>query len=370
MKILYALPFFYPYEVGGAEISTRLFAEGLAKRGHEIIILTLNFKKLKNEVEEFKKNIKIYRVMFPFPHKGISPFLDSCLFQFYLFVSTLLTIRRFNPDVVHIQSSQFIPGVFFASKLHNKKIFLTVRDHGYAFSFGYLKNIYNRLQNKLLVFLLPYIFLTSFFMCNLRSACIKKMDRIFPVSYSMKEFIKKRLKIPDEKFKVIYMPLPECVLKWKSKYKPSNKIRFLYIGRLEKTKGIDLLLKVFAILERKYPNVELHVVGNSNLQYYKKMTTNLGIKNVIFYGKVPNEKIGYYYDNADAVVIPSIREEPLSRVLIESVYLKKFVIAFDKGGNKEMIKENGIIVKKANKWCLLKGLENFVKRFKSINILF
>jgi len=361
MNILYVIPFFKPHEAGGAEISTYLHAEMLSKN-HKVVVLTPNYRRFSDEISTENKNFIIYRFAFPFKPKRIMVFFDSCMFQFHLFLQTFFVIKQFDIDLVHIQSSSMIPGPFFASKLLGKKMIITIRDHGYEFRKEGLKNELRKFSGIKSI-LKPWIVFMIFFNHNLRKFCIKNMDKIITVSKYMRDCVIRRLGIEQDKITVSYMLRPEEFEK-SGVSKKNGKYRLLFLGRLDKAKGIELLLKAFNLLNQK--NIELLIVGNSNVEYYKNFVKNLGIKNVMFSGKVPHKEVKSLYEKADTVVVSSLRGEPLSRVLIEAGCLGKPVIATDRGGSREVVidKKTGILVKDITPSGLAKGIDYVIKNPK------
>ena len=101
---------------------------------------------------------------------------------------------------------------------------------------------------------------------------------------------------------------PNGSFKKKFGIKEEEKI-ILFVGRINKIKGIDLLVKAFAKVSKELDNVKLVVVGPDDgyLGMLKKMIKSLGIENNILitgplYGR---DKLEAYVD-ASIVVCPSI----------------------------------------------------------------
>ncbi len=357
MKILYVTSFFKPYEIGGAEISTRLYSK-LLSREKKVVVLTPNYKNFSGRTNLENRNLVICRFAFPLRPKRIMAFFDTCVFQLYLFLQTFIAIKRFRPDLIHIQSSSMILGPFFASRLLGKKCVMTIRDHGYEFT---IKNLRNELRKfpGIKGILKPWIVVIVFLNLNLRKFCIKRMNRIVTVSNYMKYCLTERLGMKYDKIRVCYMLKPQWI---KSKTgKKEKKYSLLFLGRLDRAKGIELLLESFKLLKQK--NIELLIAGNSNVEYYRNFVKNLNIKNVVFLGKIPHKDTNSVYEKADAITVPSLRGEPLSRVLIEAGYLGKPVIATDRGGNSEVIidKKTGILVRDVKPSGFARGLEYVIK---------
>lgn len=134
-----------------------------------------------------------------------------------------------------------------------------------------------------------------------------------------------------------------------------NKV-LLYVGRLAPQKGVLEAIKAFKLAN--FSNVTFVIVGDtsgssltSDISYVtklKKEVANLESQ-IILVGSVSQEEIPAWYLMADALVVPSIGEEGLPKVITESLAMGCPVIATDRGGNWELIRneENGWYLKDA-----------------------
>ena len=115
--------------------------------------------------------------------------------------------------------------------------------------------------------------------------------------------------------------------------KRSNYI--LYVGRLEKQKGLEMLLQAFSMLENN--NIELFLVGNgSKKTELRKMSESLGIDSMIRFIPFTTE-IDSYYKNAVCTVLTSYFEG-FPNVLIESIACGTPVVSYDlPSGPKDII---------------------------------
>ncbi|MGB9956466.1 glycosyltransferase [Haloferax prahovense] len=127
----------------------------------------------------------------------------------------------------------------------------------------------------------------------------------------------------------------------------SDTAHVLFVGRLEKRKGVDTLIKL--IQNAEFINTCFHFVGEGPLeQQISKLSTS---ENVEYHGYVSDErKLAKIYSSSDLLVLPSRRsgdwEELFGIVLIEAMSSGIPVISTDCVGPREIISdgETGFIV--------------------------
>jgi glycosyltransferase involved in cell wall biosynthesis len=113
----------------------------------------------------------------------------------------------------------------------------------------------------------------------------------------------------------------------------------IFVGRLSREKGVDVLLNGFAKALLINTNLKLLIIGKgpekNNLM---KLANKLKIQNNInFLGKVPHEQLAKYYINSSAIVIPSIWIENCPMVALEAIGYSKPIIASNAGGLKDLV---------------------------------
>lgn len=114
----------------------------------------------------------------------------------------------------------------------------------------------------------------------------------------------------------------------------NGKINILFLGRLEDRKGLIYLLKAYKILQRKFSNLRLIVVGKGPLkESLQKWTEENKLKNVVFEGEI-SKNIASYYTTCDIYCSPAIYGESFGIVLIEAMACGVPVAAFSNMGYK------------------------------------
>lgn len=94
---------------------------------------------------------------------------------------------------------------------------------------------------------------------------------------------------------------------------PHNRPYFLFVGRLEKIKGLDDVIPVFA----DYPEADLLILGTGEYEEALKQQAN-NIPNVKFIGRLPPQDLSRYYESAIALIVPSVCFETFGIIIIES----------------------------------------------------
>lgn len=114
--------------------------------------------------------------------------------------------------------------------------------------------------------------------------------------------------------------------------------RFLYLGRLDKAKGIDLLCKAFLDVARHYSNAKLDIAGWGPLENELKRRYDQ-TPQVFFYGNVQGATKHRLLSECDMVVVPSIAPESFGIVVVEAFAYGKPVIAARVGALPEIVTE-------------------------------
>ena len=134
----------------------------------------------------------------------------------------------------------------------------------------------------------------------------------------------------------------------------------LYVGRIEKQKGLMTLVKAFVDT-----NYELKIIGFSNDGYEEEVKSFLNEKqhHIEFLGKKTFDEIVPYLKSCLCTVVPSEWYDNFPNVILESFAYKKAVIATDFGSLPELVKngETGLTFKYANPDDLIKKVENMLQ---------
>ncbi|MEM2293943.1 MAG: glycosyltransferase family 4 protein [Candidatus Aenigmatarchaeota archaeon] len=320
----------YPIHIGGPGSVAYFVSKWLGEFGHDITLFvrvkTQEEHKRIEEIDEFKRlrNVHVvpailgdsFRIYANLPYLGYK----------ILAITKRFSCERF--EVVHYNSPPSVTTFLFPLIAKLKQSKQTLAIHGGIFY-----------EYKIPI-----------------SKLIVKMGRnwfkkVIVLNDFSRDLTKKALGFKEEKIVVI----PNGVeLEAIDKVKPLNLLgepKILYVGRLVKIKGVDVLLQSFSVFIRKFPQAILYIVGDGPLRSsLEKLAEKLGIREkVVFKGFIPPPFVWRYYKSVDVVVLPSYMEN-FSITLLEAMASKVPIIASDAPGNVSILKdgENGLLFPRGN----------------------
>lgn len=119
-------------------------------------------------------------------------------------------------------------------------------------------------------------------------------------------------------------------------HNPREEPYFLFVGRLEKLKGVQTIIPVF----RRYRKARLFIAGMGNYEPKLQQLAE-GDANIRFLGRLSQMQLQSLYRQAAAVIVPSICFEIFPLVMIEAFSQQTPVIVRNIGGMPEVIQESG-----------------------------
>lgn len=320
-------PLFIPYP-GGAEKVVYEIGKRLAKRGHEITVLTSRIPKTaeKEEMEGMHviRTPSLYFEKLPFsflpPPFTLSPLLnrdilkqDSDIFhmhnRFWYYLGTLMTLKL----------------------LKRKKLMLTLhnaRASGIDWTTDTSAGLYDDIWAKRIM---------------------ENCDRLTAVSDWTK-----RITIPEKlwpRTTVIhngvdierFMPRnrKECQVV-REKFGIGESELLLTNARMVKQKGYEYLVEAFAKLkaDKNHRDAKLLIIGKGPLKgQIEEQARKLGVSDSMFITTgIPEAELPLYYNAADVFVLSSIWE-PCAVVLFEALSSGTPVVAFGAGGTPEIVRD-------------------------------
>jgi glycosyltransferase involved in cell wall biosynthesis len=172
---------------------------------------------------------------------------------------------------------------------------------------------------------------------------------VLPSKSYYKELIETKLFHPSYSYYIIPPCLDHNIFfktqPLKKKYWTNDKIRLLYVGRVEQEKNIE------SIFHSMDETMSLCIVGKGGSEYKKHLYNISKNKNidVSFIGHVDSNILRYWYSSCDIFIMPS-KTETLGFVTLEALACQAPVCAFNEGGTTDIIKHkiNGYLYNNNN----------------------
>lgn len=304
---------------GGQELILLDVCRGLAERGHQISLLYLEEGNLIKQYQEFCTHlIKVN--------------------SFLLDRSTIKHSLKFFADLWKVP-------------VHKNSVVYSNRYHDVVF--GYVLSLIKQIPFVCYLQLPPH---TKTF-GRPHTLGLKGVKKFIALSQQTKlDWLDVGLK--EEKIDIVhvginretYQPAEQFSLLRKQWDIPEKTKVVSYVGRIDKEKGIEILIKAFALLIKERVDAKLLIAGKpvahstfeegeKYQEALKQLAINLGIsENVEFLGHVTNTTA--VYQVSDVTVVPSLWSEPFGRVIIESMACGTPVIASRTGGIPEILTAN------------------------------
>lgn len=328
--------------LGGAQENTLLTCKLLAKRGHEVALITGPALGPEGDLYEFAQNQKFEFIILNDLRRQINPHYDI---PAYFQIKTIL--RELKPDIVHTHSAKAgVLGRYAAYALKGKwgggqpKIVHTI--HGLAFH-PYQNNLLNK------------------FYIAVEKAAAKRTDFFISVADAMtKQTLAAGIGSPD-KFVTAYSAIDEDNFLKAIPAEQRNEFRYKYaimpddivlvtIARLFHLKGHDFLIESAKRLAERFPRAIWLFVGDGILaDKYKKWIHDFGLGHRFrFTGLLSPDKIPLAIQSSEILVHCSLREG-LARTLPQAMLCGKPVVSFDVDGAREVVnKDTGRLIEPKN----------------------
>jgi phosphatidylinositol alpha-mannosyltransferase len=167
---------------------------------------------------------------------------------------------------------------------------------------------------------------------------LKYLDAFSAVSDAAAEYVNEIA--PDAEVNII--PNGIDTKKYRAPKPKSGGESILYIGRLEKRKGVRYLLEAFAELYARRPGVSLQIAGEGpERESLEQFVDTNGLKGVHFHGRVTDEKKLKLLEGAALFCSPALYGESFGIVLLEAMSMGVVIVAGDNQGYSTVLTGTG-----------------------------
>ncbi|MEK6954537.1 MAG: glycosyltransferase family 4 protein [Candidatus Micrarchaeota archaeon] len=317
MKIAMVCPFFLPV-VGGMEKHVYNLSLELQKKGHKVTVFTSAIDHSGREIEIKDEIINGIHVRRYKPWFRIGKFASA-------FPGFVLDLLGFDIIHAHNMRHPHVELSLWASKLRGIPLALTPHSPYHEGTRG----------NALEFAVKAYDLLQSFYP-------LRFIDRIFALHEAERKWLLSK-GVMDEKITVAPNGIEDRFFSGTANRGGKKKI--IFIGRINKSKGLGILLGAFSKIKGRSWKLRLVGPDGGDMLELKALAKKLGISNkVAFEGEVTDKKLLDLLDDSEIFVLPS-EYEPFGIALVEAMARGKACIAINAGGPREIITngKNGIL---------------------------
>ena len=329
MKIGLVSAYDYPYP-GGVSEHIHHLEEEFTRLGHEVKIIAPSSS---DKEQLARENVLKVGSVVPIPANGS---VARVTLSLRLSGRVKQILRQEQFDVIHLHEP-LLPALPVTVLRHSHALnvgtFHAYQNRSLAYFYGkrILRRFFNKLHGKIAVSQAAMEFISKYFTGDYN---------IIPNGIDLREF-------SDD-----VAPLPEFM---------DGSLNILFVGRLEKRKGFQYLLKAFPYIKHDFPNARLIVAGaygDDDKAQYEYFAEKAGLRDVVFVGFVPSEQLPRYYKSCDIFCAPSTGGESFGIILLEAMAMGKPVIASDIQGYRTVVRhgEEGLLVPPKDETALAVGI--------------
>ena len=323
---------FPPRIVGGIARHCLGLSKALAKLGHEVYVITLEFPG--TPLFEDVDGVKVHRVLIELGHPNF--IVWTFIFNHFMEKKVAELSRSVKFDIIHIHDWLTAEAGVSSKHFLNKSLVSTVHSTEVGRSQG--------LHNP-----------DSFLIDGIEWWMTYEAKRVIVCSNSVKWELESHFNLPHDKVTVIpngveisnfNLNINREEVKRRYGIKPNERI-VLFIGRLVPQKGVDTLIKAVPLIIQRHRDAKILIAGDGwSRTYLEELAKSMGLgDHVRFLGFISDWELADLMVAADALVVPSVYE-PFGIVALEGMAAGTPVVATNIGGLSEIIEHDktGVLV--------------------------
>jgi glycosyltransferase involved in cell wall biosynthesis len=304
VRILFVLTYYHPH-VSGLTIYVKRLAAALAKRGHQVTVLTSRYDE-SLPAEEFVDGVRVLRVPVMLRiSKGV--IMPSFPFRAWRLI-------REN-QVVSVHLPQFEASLLgMLGRMAGRPVILT-----YHCDLQLPEGWFNRIVDKV-------VFVSNYVAGRLSQAAVAYTQDFAEHSPFLSRFLDKVHVIPPP----VIMPAPDesVVEAFKMEHDLADRPVVGMAARLATEKGVEVLIEAMPRLLEVFPRAKVLFAGQyedvmGEEAYYRRlmpMIEALGNEHWEFLGVLSQEEMGPFYAACDVLVVPSLNStESFGLVQVEAM---------------------------------------------------
>jgi glycosyltransferase involved in cell wall biosynthesis len=331
MKIMQVIPYFYPaWSYGGPPRSVYGLCKELVKRGHEVTVFTTDALDVHNRIKEKQETadgIEIRRF------RNLNNYIA---YRHRIFLSPgMIKAMRENLkscDIVHLNEFRTLQNLLAHHYAMKYEVPYIVQPRGSVVNIlakQRLKSLFDAMGGRKLI------------KDAARMIALAPLESPQFMSYGVEE--EKIDIVPNGIDLAEYQDLPaKGIFRQKHGLEASHRV-ILFLGRVHKSKGIDLLINAFSGLTRDYDDARLVIAGPDDgyLPAMHRLVGELELgKKVVFTGPLYGEQKLAAYVDADVYALTSLYES-FGISVFEALACGTPAVVTDRCGIANIVKDKG-----------------------------
>ena len=194
---------------------------------------------------------------------------------------------------------------------------------------------------------------------DMENKVIAKADRLIAATYAERVQMLMLYRADRRRIDIVppgvdltrFQPVSQWIAKKRLNFEPTQKL-LVWAGRIEPLKGIDNILYALTLLKKATPDLARHILlcivggdpqsdspDNDEMRRLQSLMHRLEIESMVcFVGAKPQDELYYYFNAAEAVLVPSDYES-FGMVALEAMACGTPVIASEVGGLAFLVKD-------------------------------
>lgn len=353
MRILFVSNYYPPFTRGGYEQWCQEVGTELAKRGHQVSVLTTQAPE--NTAPSTEDDIPVYRLLHLEVEGGLAQTVRRLLFKERqkLEAENLHHIQKLmaqiQPDRVLIWGMWNVPRSVPAllEQLLPGRVAYYICDYWLSLPNAYIQRWQTGARQKLTQW--PKQLLSILFLPQLeREAPIRlKLEHPICVSRAVRDLLVEA-GVAVAHADIIYggTQVEQFTAAVFNRHPgPADGLKLIYVGRLEAEKGLHTIIQAFSLIaaNRKNISITLDIYGHGDPDYIATLKTLVQqrelTQQVLFKGGVPRAEIPVVLARYDGLIFSSEWQEPFARTILEAMAAGLVVVGTTTGGTGEILVE-------------------------------
>lgn len=321
---------------GGEDVVVSNEKKMLEKHGHRVILYS-------RHNSEIKKMSVLRKISLAF----------TTIWNIKTYIEIKELIKKEQIDVIHIHNtlSLISPSVYYAAVKYKVPVVQTV--HNFRFlcpgamlyrnehicedciSYNMISAIKNKCYRNSRLQTLLCVINTKIHRCT---GIYKKLYYVCLTEFNKNKLINLKQIVPEKVF------VKPNFVEQKNEFVPKNKRKqqFIFVGRLEKAKGVDTLLEAWKIMKKEAPR--LIICGTGPLEAWCSKFIDENDLNIDMKGFIPNEQIRYLMAYSQALILPTKWYEGFPMCIVEAFSVGTPAIVSDLGNAGNIVEDgkNGL----------------------------